>query len=102
MIKKEFSILDSNIPIYYNTRLPNTERHEIFEGRTGNRDKSIEDGLVIFLTSELHRTGKYAIHKNPKFWKEQIKIQEIAEKRWCEYYKKTPDDFLKRYGRNYL
>ncbi len=102
MINKEFSILNNNAPLWYNRRINGTERHEIFEGRTGNRNKSIEDGLVIFLKPELHRTGKYAIHKNPKYWKEEIKIQEIAERRWCEYYKKTPDDFLKRYGRNYL
>ena len=85
-----------------NKRYPGLERHEVFEGRTGNRDKSIEDGLVIFLTPEYHRTGKESIHKNPKFWKEQIKIQNIAEKTWCKYYNKTKEDFRKRYGRNYI
>lgn len=89
-------------PNYSTFRFYGSERHEVFEGRTGNREKSIEDGLVIFLTPEMHRTGKYSIHLNPKYWKEVIKIQEIAEKRWCEYYKKTPDDFRARYGRNYL
>ena len=76
-----------------------SERHEVFEGRTGNRKKSIEDGLVIFLTPEMHRTGKNAIHKDYNFWK---KIKIIAEKRWIEYYDKSIEEFRERYGRNYL
>ena len=76
-----------------------SERHEVFEGRTGNRKKSIEDGLVIFLTPEMHRTGKNAIHKDYNFCK---KIKIIAEKRWIEYYDKSIEEFRERYGRNYL
>lgn len=89
-------------PNYSTYRFYGSERHEVFEGRTGNRNKSIEDGLVIFLTPEMHRTGKMSVHMNPKYWRDEIKIQEIAERAWCEYYKKTPEDFRKRYGRNYL
>lgn len=90
--------------IYYSTeRFYGSERHEVFEGyATKNRDYSIEDGLVIFITPEMHRTGKYAVHKNPKFWRETVKIQEIAEKAWIEYYGKTKEDFRKRYERNYI
>ena len=64
--------------LYRTKRFPGSERHEVFEGRTGNRNKSIEDGLVIFLTPERHRTGKNAIHKDYKFWN---KVKIIAEKR---------------------
>ena len=96
--KKEYSIMPKHL-LYSTERFPGSERHEIFEGRTGNRDKSIEDGLVIFITPEQHRTGKKSIHMNPKEW---IWLKELAEKAWCDYYKKTPDEFLKRYGRNYL
>ncbi|MBQ8131553.1 MAG: hypothetical protein IJ193_03590 [Bacilli bacterium] len=100
-MKEEFCIMPHSI--YYKTkRFYGSERHEVFEGRTGNRDKSIEDGLVIFLTPEMHRTGKKSVHLNPKFWKEVVQIQKIAEKAWCDYYNKTPDDFRIRYGRNYL
>lgn len=98
MSKKEFCIMPPN-PLYKTERFYGSERHEVFEGRTGNRNKSIEDGLVIFLTPEQHRTGKNAIHKNYEFWNE-VKI--IAEKRWCEFYNKTPEQFLKRYGKNYI
>ena len=84
---------------YSTERFYRSERHEVFEGRTGNRDKSIEDGLVIFLTPEMHRTGKKAIHKDYEFWNE---VKEIAERAWCEYYDKTPEDFRNRYGKNYI
>lgn len=87
---------------YYQTyRYPGSVRHEVFYG-VRNRQKSIDDGLVIFLLPVQHTDGKYSVHKNPKYWKEVIKIQEIAEKAWCDYYGKTKEDFLKRYGRNYL
>lgn len=99
-MQEEFCIMPPN-EWYSTERFPGSERNEVFHG-VRNRDKSIEDGLVIFLTPEMHRTGKLAFHKNPKFWKEIIEIQKIAEKAWCDYYGKTKDDFRKRYGRNYL
>lgn len=71
----------------------------MFEGRTGNRDKSIEDGLVIFITPYQHRTNDDSIHLNPKQW-EWLKA--IAQKSWQEYYHKTKEEFRLRYGKNYL
>ena len=98
-MNKEYSIMPDNPPYWRNQRFYGSERHEIFEGRTGNRKKSIEDGLVIFLTPEQHRTGKHAIHKDYEYWK---KVKIIAEKVWCEHYNKTKDQFRERYGKNYL
>lgn len=101
-MKKEFSIMPESI--YYETeRFYGSERHEVFEGyATKNRDYSIEDGLVIFITPEMHRIGKYSVHNNPKYWEEIVKIQEIAEQAWIEHYGKTKEDFRKRYGKNYI
>lgn len=70
------------------------ERHEVFNNAS-NRPKSIKDGLVIFLTPEQHRFGKYAIHRNKEF---REYAQRIGMKVWCEYYKKTEDEFKARYG----
>ena len=69
--------------------------------RGANRDFSIEDGLVIFITSYDHRISKNSVHKDPKnkIW---IEVKRIAQKTWQEYYKKTKEDFVKRYGKNYL
>lgn len=96
---KEFCILNDNPPYWRNKRFNGLERNEVFGGR--NRKKSIEDGLVVFLTPEQHRTGKHSFHKDPKniIWEE---LRKEAEKQWCKYYNKTPDDFLKRYYKNYI
>ena len=103
MIKsEEFCIMNDNPPYWRNFRFNGSERHEVFEGRTGNRNKSIKDGLVIFTTPELHRTGKFSIHLSSKQWEEKTKMKQIAEEAWCEYYHKTPEDFLKEYGKNYI
>lgn len=97
--KEEFCIMPSNL--YYSTkRFNGSERHEVFEGRTGNRQKSIDDGLVVFLTPEQHR-GTDGVHgKNGAEF--SLYLKKIAEQTWLEYYDKTIDDFIQRYGKNYL
>ena len=95
---KEFSIMPQN-PYYETERFPGSERHEIFEGRTGNRDKSIEDGLVIFLTPKKHNMSNEGIHFNKKF---DLYTKKIAQIRWQEYYNKTEEEFIERYKRSYL
>lgn len=62
--------------------------------------KSIKDGLIVFLTEEEHR-GTFGVHgkKGSKFDKY---LKRRAEKTWINYYKKTEEDFIKRYGQNYL
>ena len=98
--KKEFSIMPESI-YYSTTRFPGSERHEVFEGRTGNRDKSIRDGLVIFITPYEHRISAESVHrdlKNPKW----IEVKKIAQKTWMEHYNKTKEDFIREYGKNYL
>ena len=93
--------MPSNMPYWDNKRFYGSERHEVFEGWTGNRDKSIEDGLVIFTTPELHRTGKHSIHLDPsnEVW---VEMKKTAERVWLKAYNKTIEDFIQRYRRNYL
>lgn len=100
--KNEFSIMPENLPYWTNVRYPGLERHEIFEGRTSNRDKSIEDGLVIFTTPEFHRTGKFSIHGSHTEWENKTHMQDIAKHVWCEYYNKTEEDFLVRYRNRFF
>ncbi len=75
------------------------ERYECIFGRA-YRMKSIKDGLIVFLTEEEHR-GTFGVHgkKGSKFDKY---LKRTAEKAWMNYYKKTEEDFIKRYGQNYL
>ena len=94
----EFCIMNDKPPFYRNRRFPGSERHEIFEGRTGNRKKSIQDGLVIFTTPLLHRTGKDSIHMHPSKW---LWLKREGQTTWCKYYNKTKQQFIERYGRSY-
>lgn len=76
-----------------------SERHEVFFSKA-YRMKSIKDGLIIFLTEEDHR-GTNGVHgKNGDKLNKYLK--RTAEKAWISYYKKTKEEFQKRYGKNYL
>ena len=76
----------------------NLHLHHVMFGR--NRKKADEDGLTVYLCY-YHHEGTYGVHgRNGHELDEKLKT--IAETRWCEFYNKTPEDFIKRYGRNYL
>lgn len=96
-MKKELCIMPKDY-MYEITRFNGSERHEIFFGN--NRKKSIEDGLVVFITPEQHR-GTYGVHgrEGHKF---DMYLKKKGQLAWQKHYKKTTDDFIKRYGRNYL
>lgn len=72
------------------------ERHEVYFSKA-YRQKSIDDGLIVFLTRESHR-GTNGVHgKNGNKLNRQLK--KLAQKAWMEYYKKTEEDFIERYGK---
>ncbi len=96
-MNKEKCIMPDNPPYWRNYRFQGSHRHEILFGK--NRKKSIEDGLVIFLTPEMHNMGGKGIHFN---WDFDLYAKQEAEKVWLTYYNKTIDDFIERYGKNYL
>lgn len=78
-------------------RFEGSHRHEVFGAY--NRQKSIEDGLVIFLRPEDHNMSNKGIHFDKEF---DLYAKRIAQKTWMDYYHKDRLDFLERYGRNYL
>ena len=84
-------------PMYETERTPYNVRHEVLFGR--NRQKSIEDGLVVFLTPEMHNMSNKGVHFNKEFDKY---LKKIGQKTWQMYYNKSTEEFIKRYGRNYL
>ena len=97
-MKKEFCIMPPN-NLYSTTRDNiHTARHETFFG-VRNRQKSIDDGLVVFLTPEMHNASNKGVHFNRSF---DLYLKKIAEQTWLDHYNKTIEDFIKRYGRNYL
>lgn len=96
---KRYSIITSDLTHCIECGTTNVELHEVFFG-VANRHKSIEDGLVIPLCKKYHHQGNLiGIHKDKEL---NLKYKKIAERKWCEYYNKTIDDFVTRYGRNYL
>ena len=97
MSKEEFCIMNDNLPYWSNKRFQGSHRHEIFFGK--NRKKSIEDGLVVFLTPELHNMSNMGVHFN---WEFDQKLKETGQMIWMSHYHKTSDDFRQRYGKNYL
>lgn len=95
--KEEFSIM---IPDerYSTERFLGSERHEPF-GKY-NRDKSVKDGLYVFLTPEDHR-GKNGVHGKDGH-EFDLYLKKKAQRSWMLFYDKTEEDFIARYGRNYL
>lgn len=83
----------------YSTKRTNKycERHEAYYSRA-YRNKSIKDGLIVFLTEEDHR-GTNGVHgKNGDKLNRYLK--RIAQKAWMEYYKKTKEEFIEKYGKS--
>lgn len=97
MSKEEFCIMNDNPPMWRNHREEGLVRHEVFFGR--NRQKSIEDGLVVFLTPEMHNGSEYGVHFNPTFDRD---LKREGQRRWQEVYNKSSEEFLERYKKNYL
>ena len=90
--------MNDNPPLWRNKRFIGSHRHEVFFG-VRNRQKSIDDGLVVFLTPELHNMSKKGVHYNLEF---REYMQKQAQMIWMLHYNKSTEDFIKRYGKNYL
>lgn len=95
---REFSIMNDYPPYWRNFRFSDRcHRHEVFGGF--NRQKSIEDGLVIFLTPEQHNMSNQGIHFNLDY---DRMAKKKAQELWMSRYHGSIDDFIRRYGKNYL
>ena len=92
------SIIQDKKECYITGSTYNLHKHHIFGG-TANRRLSEKDGLWIWLREDWHDLSDYGVHFNKKL---DLKLKKMAQKKWQEYYKKTTEDFIKRYGKNYL
>lgn len=95
-MKEEFCIMPED-PLWKTIRFSGSHRHEVFGGP--NRQRSIKDGLVIFLIPEMHNMSNAGIHFNKQFMDYAHRVGQLA---WMEYYNKTKEDFIKEYGKNFL
>ena len=77
----------------------NLEEHHIFFG-TANRKLSEQDGLKVWLCL-YHHKGTTGVHGRDGHTLDKY-LKSIAQIAYMQYYKKTEEDFIKRYGKNYL
>ena len=96
MEEEEFCIMPKD-SMWKTKRFKGSHRHEVFGG--ANRKLSIEDGLVIFLTPKMHNASNEGIHFNQAF---MDYAHSVGQRTWMEYYDKTKEDFIKRYGKSYI
>ena len=55
--------------------------------------------MWIWLRADWHNMSDYGVHFNKEL---DLKLKRIAQKRWQEYYHKTKEDFIKKYGKSYI
>lgn len=76
----------------------NLHLHHVLFGK--NRKNADKDGLTVWLCYQ-HHEGTNGVHgKNGHELDNQLKY--IAEQAWLKYYNKTQEEFIKRYGKNYI
>jgi len=83
---------------YATERFLGSHRHEIFFGAKC-RQKSIDFGLVVFLTPEMHNMSKNGVHQNREF---DLYLKQIGQRAAMDYYGWDIDRFIQEFGRNYL
>ena len=93
---KEFSIMPPS-PYYKTNRFNGAHRHEVFFG--ANRQKSIEYGLVVFLTPEMHNMSNKGVHFNREF---DLQLKRIGQVAAMERYGWTVDEFRNIFGKSFL
>lgn len=92
----EISIMPKS-ELYCTERKIGLDRHEVFFG-SGKRQLSIDYGLFIFLTPEMHNMDfKEGIHFNELF---RLKVQKIAQITFEELY--GHEKFMQLFGQNYI
>lgn len=84
--------------LYDSENIFNLHDHHIFFG-TANRRLSEKDGLKAWLCINHHTEGIGAVHKNKDY---DLILKKIAEKTYREYYNKTKEEFIQRYGKSNL
>lgn len=99
VLKTDFCIMPQSTKYSTKRTKKYNNRHEVFFGRA-YRFKSIQDGLIVFLTDEDHE-GTNGVHgKNGNKLNRHLK--KLAQKAWMSYYNKTEAEFRERYGQNCL
>ena len=70
-----------------------TDTHHMLFGN--KKDFADEDGLTVQLCHRHHRR----LHQQQEH---QLELKQLAEQVWLENYNKTIEDWIQRYGKNFL
>lgn len=73
-------------------------RHHIMYG-SANRKKSEEDGLWVYLCGNHHNLSGDGVHFNKDY---DLRLKQMAQRRRMDFYGKSEDQFIKRYGKSYI
>lgn len=92
-----FSLLQDKKQCYVCNTILDIHTHEVYFGR--NRQKSIEDGCCVYLCGKHHNMSNEGVHFNKKLDNTLKQQMELA---WLKKYNKITEDFIERFGRNYL
>jgi hypothetical protein len=74
-----------------------THRHEIYGGT--NRSRSQALGLWVNLCVRCHETGRHSVHNCAET---NLKLKQIGQETAMAYYGWSNQEFLDRFGRNYV
>ena len=92
------SIIQDEKVCYITGRGDTLEEHHVFYG-TGNRKLSEKYGLKIYLTADMHRNSKDAVHNNREL---DMKIKAEVQEKAMEHYGWDIEDFRYIFGKSYV
>lgn len=100
MAKRLWSVFTDDMDHCYYTGSSAVERHHIFEGRQGYKEKSEKRGFIIPLRYDLHPNGSsfQATAQNQQIDKQ---LKRMAQRYYEEHYG-SREDFRKEFGKSYL
>lgn len=92
------SIVQKEKKCFYCGTIYGLECHHVFGGNP-NRKRSEEDGLKVWLCHQHHNEPPDGVHFNKyrMAW-----LHDYAQRKAMEYYGWSVNDFIQRYGKNYL
>lgn len=98
MAKRLKSVFTDDLDHCFITGLAPVERHHVFEGRMGNKEKSERYGFIIPLIPRLHPNGAWADSEGRAL---DVPLKQMAQKYHEEHYG-TREDFIREFGKSYL
>nr|DAO53810.1 MAG TPA: Recombination enhancement, RecA-dependent nuclease [Caudoviricetes sp.] len=76
----------------------NLHRHHIYFG-SANRKLSEQDGCWVYLCANHHNMSRFGVHTGNRAL--DIHLKQECQRKW-EAKNGTREDFIKRFGKNYL